>query len=377
MKSYKAYKFRLYPTEQQKEIIHKTFRCSRFVYNHYLQIQKETGIKNAYDLCKDLKDFTNKNVFLKEVDSCALRCAIFNLENAYKNYFSKRSGYPNFKSKFSKQSYRTNCVKSTYKGKEYPNIMINLVEKKIKLPKLGLVSIRGYRKKEKIDGRIIHATVTKESTNRYYVSVVVEEEQQIKEKIVPKTIVGLDLGVKDLVITSDGEKYDNEKIMMKYEKRIKKMQRELSRKKNGSKNYFKNKEKLARLYSKLRNHRKHYLNKIANEIVNNHDIVVTENLQVKKMTNHNQFAKYILDASFNALSIMLEWKCKIRGKYYYKINPYYPSSQICSVCGYQNEKVKDLEIREYKCPNCQCFHDRDINASMNIMFEGLKLHYKK
>ena len=266
MKSYKAYKFRLYPNEQQKEIIHKTFGCSRFVYNHYLQIQKETGIKNAYDLCKDLKDFTNKNVFLKEVDSCALRCAIFNLENAYKNYYAKRSGYPNFKSKFSKQSYRTNCIKSTYKGKEYSNIMINLVEKKIKLPKLGFVTIRGYRKKEKIDGRIIHATVTKESTNRYYVSVVVEEEQQIKDKIVPKTIVGLDLGVKDLVITSDGEKYDNKKIMMKYEKRIKKMQRELSRNKNGSKNYFKNKEKLARLYSKLRNHRMHYLNKIANEI---------------------------------------------------------------------------------------------------------------
>ena len=208
---YKTYKFRLYPDNEQKILIHKTFGCVRFVYNHFLRDCMEKGYKKSYDMCKELKELQEEYLFLKEVDSCSLRCSIFNLENSYKNYFAKRSNYPRFKSKNSRQSYRTSCIKSTYKGKSYSNIEIDLKNKEIKLPKLGNVKIRGYRNLNYIEGRIINATVGKESTNKYYVSVLVEENDIERPKVVPKSIVGLDLGIKDLVVTSNGEKFDNQK----------------------------------------------------------------------------------------------------------------------------------------------------------------------
>ena len=376
MKIYKAYKYRLYPTEEQKILIHKTFGCSRFVYNHYLDYEKKNGVKKAYDLIKDLKELEKEYEYLKEVDSCALRCAIFDLEDAFNNFFAKRSNYPNFKSKFARQSYRTNCIRSTYKGKEYSNIELNLLTRNIKLPKLGKVKIRGYRNKKTIDGRIINATISKETTNKYYVSVLVEEELLV-EKVIPASIVGIDLGIKDLVITSDGIKYENDKILMKYEKRLKRLQRKLSRQVKGSNNYLKTKEKIARVHTKIKNYRKHYLNKIANEIVDEHDIIVTEDLKVKDMFKGKvkAFNKTLSDASFSKLCSLIEWKSKLKGKFYYKINTYYPSSQICSCCGYRNRSLKDLSIREYDCPCCGSHNDRDINASLNIMVEGLKLHY--
>ena len=376
MKIYKAYKYRLYPTEEQKILIHKTFGCSRFVYNHYLDYEKKNGVKKAYDLIKDLKELEKEYEYLKEVDSCALRCAVFDLEDAFNNFFAKRSNYPNFKSKFARQSYRTNCIRSTYKDKEYSNIELDLLTRTIKLPKLGKVKIRGYRNKKTIDGRIINATVSKETTNKYYVSVLVEEELSV-EKVIPASIVGIDLGIKDLVITSDGIKYENDKILMKYEKRLKRLQRKLSRQVKGSKNYLKTKEKIARIHTKIKNYRKHYLNKIANEIVDEHDIIVTEDLKVKDMFKDKikAFNKTLLDASFSKLCSLIEWKSKLKGKFYYKINTYYPSSQICSCCGYRNRSLKDLSIREYDCSCCGSHNDRDINASLNILFEGLKIHY--
>ena len=174
MKEYRAYHFRLYPTLEQQRLIRKTFGCVRFVYNYFLFCQKN-GIKKSYDLCKELKSLSNQYVFLKEVDSCALRCAIFNLEDAYKNFFTKRSGYPKYKSKYSYQSYRTNCIRGSYKGKEYSNIELDMIEKTIKLPKLGKVKIRGYRNTKEIKGKVMNATIIKEPTNKYYASVIVEE----------------------------------------------------------------------------------------------------------------------------------------------------------------------------------------------------------
>ena len=376
MRMYKAYKFRLYPSTEQKILINKTLGCSRFVYNYYLNYQKVKGIQKSYSLCKNLKELEKEYEYLKEVDSCALRCSIFDLEDGYKNFFAKISNYPKFKSKFARQSYRTSCIRSTYKGKEYSSIEIDLLTRFIKLPKLGKVKIRGYRNKDKIEGKIINATIIRETTNKYYVSVLVEEELSV-EKVIPTSIVGIDLGLKDLVITSDGIKYANEKIIMKYEKRLKRLQRKLSRQAKTSKNYLKTKEKIARIHAKIRNYRKHYLNKIANEIVNDHDIIVTEDLKVKDMFKEKikAFNKRLSDASFNKLCCLIEWKSKIKGKYYYKIDAYYPSSQICSTCGYKNEELKDLSIREYNCPFCGVYNDRDINASLNILLEGLKLHY--
>ena len=168
-------------------------------------------------MCKALKELELDYPFLKEVDSTALRCSIFNLEDSYKNYFSKRSGYPSFKSKFSKQSYRTSCITSSYKNKKYSNTKIDLKEKMIKIPKLGLVKIRGYRNLDKLTDRIINITVEKEKTNKYYVSVITESKDEIKEKVTPTSIVGIDLGIKDLVVTSDGEKYPNPKEINKRE----------------------------------------------------------------------------------------------------------------------------------------------------------------
>lgn len=376
MKIYKAYKFRLYPTEEQMILINKTFGCSRFVYNYYLEYQKKNGIVKSFNLCKDLKELEKTHEYLKEVDSCALRYSIFDLEDGFNNFFAKRRGYPNFKSKFSRQSYRTSCIRRTYKEKEYSNIELDLLSRFIRLPKLGKVKIRGYRHKEKIEGKIINATIIKDTTNKYYVSVLIEEELLVN-RVTPTTIVGIDLGLKDLVVTSDGVKYTNEKILNKYEKRLKRLQRELSRREKGSKNYFKTKEKLAKVHAKIKNYRKHYLNKIGNEIVSDHDIIVTESLLVKNMFKEKvkAFNKSLTDASFSKLCSLIEWKSKLKGKYYYKINTYYPSSQICSRCGYKNEELKDLSIREYDCPKCGAHNDRDINASLNILFEGLKLHY--
>ncbi len=376
MKIYRAYKFRLYPTEKQRILIHKTFGCSRFVYNYYLNYQKENGVQKSFNLCKDLKELEKSHEYLKEIDSCSLRCAIFDLEDGFNNFFAKRSGYPNFKSKFNRQSYRTSCMRSTYKGNEYSNIELDLLTRFIKLPKLGNVKIRGYRNKERIEGRIVNATISRETTNKYYVSVLVEKNLLV-EKVIPTSIVGIDLGIKDLVITSDGVKYSNDKILMKYEKRLKRLQRKLSRQIKGSKNYLKTKEKMARIYAKIKNYRKHYLNEIANEIVDEHDIIVTENLLVKDMFKEKKkaFNKSLLDASISKLCSLIEWKSKIKGKFYYKINTYYPSSQVCCHCGYKNSKLKDLSIREYDCPSCGVHNDRDINASLNILFEGLKLHY--
>ena len=374
---YKAYKFRLYPNSEQKVLLHKTFGCVRLVYNHFLDKCIKNKYINAFDMCGELKNLYVDFPFLKEVDSCSLRCAIFNLEDSYKNFFNKRSGYPIFKSRYSKQSYQTNCMKSSYKGKEYSSIELDLINHKIKLPKLGLVDIRGYRNLEVINGRIVNATIERENTNKFYVSVIVDEVEKISSKVEAKSIVGLDLGIKDLVVTSDGEKFSNTHEIAKYEKRLKRLQRKLSRKVRNSNNYYKMKERIARLYSKIKNSRKHNLINIVNKIVKEHDIIVSERLKVKEMSQNHNLAKNILDASFNKICLLLEWKCKLLGKYYYQVDTYFPSSKMCSHCESKTEKTNDLSVRDWVCDVCGCENNRDLNASINIMFEGLKLCYQR
>ena len=374
---YKAYKFRMYPDDNQKNLIHKTFGCVRFIYNYFLNKCNLNGYMKSFDMCKEVKDLIIEYPFLKEVDSCALRCAIFNLEDAFKNYFSKRTNYPTFKSKFNKQAYRTNCIRSNYKGKDYSNIIIFKECNKIKLPKLGLVKIRGYRSLEKIDGNIINATITKETTGKYYVSVIVEEKEIIKSKVEPKSIIGIDLGVKDLVVCSDGKKYSNPKELLKREKRLKRLQKKLSRQIKGSKNYNKTKLKIARVHFKIKNSRKHNIIDIVNDIVKNNDCIISEKLNIRNMVKNHHLAKSIVDASFNKICELIKWKAKIYGKYYYQVDTYYPSSKTCSVCGCKTNKTNDLSVRAWKCTNCMSQLDRDINASINIMFKGMQMHYKK
>ena len=373
---YKAYKFRLYPNDVQRILVNKTFGCTRFIYNYFLDKCKNNRYIKAFDMCNEIKELYVDYPFLKEVDSCALRCAVFNLEDSFKNFFSKRTSYPKFKSRFNKQSYRTTCMKRTYKGKEYSSIELDLINKKIKLPKLGLVDIRGYRNLEVINGRIINATIEKETTNKYYVSVLVDEIEYVKEKIIPASIVGIDLGIKYLVVTSDGEKYSNPKELLKREKRLKRLQRKLSRQVKDSNNYKKTRIKISRVYSKIKNSRKHNMINIVNNLVREHDIIVSEKLKVKEMSSNHNIAKNILDASFNKICEMLKWKCKLHGKYYYQINTYFPSSKKCSHCENKTEVTSNLSVRNWTCEECGNLNDRDINASINIMFEGLKIHYQ-
>ncbi len=378
---HKAYKFRLYPNKNQQEIINKTLGCTRLVYNYYLdrkqKLYEEKGENiSIYECIKDIPNLYEDKPFLKEIDSMSLRCSLFDLDNAYTKFFKENKGYPRYKSKYDKNSYRTNMIKSTYKGKEYQNIKIDLINKKITLPKLKSIKIRGYRNLKEINGRIVNASIIREKDNRYYVSIIIEEEI-ILPKFIPNKIIGIDLGIKDLVITSDYKKYENKKIIEKYEKRIKQKQRRLSKKEKGSNNYKKIKEEIAIIYRKIRNTRKYIIHKITKEIVENNDIIVTETLQIKKMIKNHHLSKSITDASLSEIIRQLEYKSKWNNKKMYKIDTYYPSSQICSKCGYKNERTKDLSVREYECDRCKSYLDRDYNASLNIMFEGLRKYMKE
>ena len=374
---YKAYRFRLYLTTNQVELIHKTFGCTRVVYNHYLEKQKALYDEgkdslSCFDMIKDLKNFQVERPYLKEVDSCSLRCSLFNLDDAFKRWYKGQGEYPKFKGKYnSKRSYRTNCISSTYKDKTYQSIEVDLKRHIIKLPKLKEVSIKGYRDLEYLPGRIINATIEQASTLKYYVSVLVEEDD-VYTKLKPRKIIGIDLGIKDIVITSDNEKIGNPRLIEKYEKRIKRCARELSRRVKGSNNYNKTKKKLAVLHQKLKNARRHFIHQITKKLVIENDIIVTESLKLKDMIEEKRLSKQLTNVSLGDLCRVLEYKAKIYGKKYIKIDSYYPSSQECSRCGYKNEKVKDLSVRSWICPECGSYHDRDYNASYNIMFEGLK-----
>ena len=370
----KGYIFRLYPTDKQKELIEKSFGCSRYIYNYFLGNNK--NYINSYNSIKEIPNLIKEKPWLSEIDSCLLRCSIFNLEDSFKRYSKGLSQYPKFKSKNkSRPSYRTNNITSTYKGKTYNSISIDLINKVIKLPKLKEISIKGYRNLKEINGRIINATIYKEAT-KYYVSVCIEELITILP-LIPSKIIGIDLGIKDLLITSDGYTIENKHTIEKYEKKIKGLNRWLSRSKVGSKNRYKIMRKLQIVYKKLKNARKYLLHSISNKIIKENDIIVTEKLKIQEMVQNKNFSKRIYDASWYELIRQLEYKSKWKNKQFYQIETYYPSSQICNRCGYQENKVKDLSIRSWECPSCTNKNDRDINASINIMFEGLKLYMKK
>ena len=371
MKILKGYVFRLYPNKNQEELINKTIGCSRFIYNYFLadKIKKIRKSKTTYEQIKQIPSLIKDNPWLKEVDSCALRTSLFNLEDAYKRFY-KGNGYPKFKSKYIHDSYKTNNIKSSYQGKEYNSIKLDLKNKTITLPKLKEVKIRGYRNKENIAGNIKSAVIRKEA-GKYYVSILIEEEI-IKPSFMPKTIVGLDFGIKNLIITSHNEKIEN-KIKINT-KRLKGLQRGLARCQAGSKNRYKMKLKIQKLYKKIKNERKHLIHDITNYLLKENDIIVTEDLDLKRMQKNHYVAKGLNENPISEIIRVLKYKAQWQGKKVIQIDRYYPSSQKCSICDYQNKEIKDLRIRAWECPKCHNHHDRDLNASINIMFEGLKKH---
>lgn len=372
----KSYKFRIYPTEEQEIFFAKTFGCVRKVYNLMLNDRKKAYEEVKNDPSKKMTfptpaKYKKEFPFLKEVDSLALANAQLHLDKAYKNFFRDKSvGFPRFKSKKNPvQSYTTNNQKGT----------IALIDSKfIKLPKLKLlVRIKLHRQPK---GMIKSATISRRSSGKYYISLLCKEE--ISELPKTNSAIGIDLGITDFAILSDGQKIDNNKFTSKMEKKLKREQRKLSRrallaKKKGiplseAKNYQKQKRKVARLHEKVMNQRTDFLNKLSTEIIKNHDIICIEDLNVKGMLRNHKLARSISDVSWSSFVAKLQYKADWYGREIIKVNQWFPSSQICSECGHKDGK-KPLDIREWTCPICHTHHDRDINASINILIEGLRI----
>ena len=303
------------------------------------------------------------------MNSCSLRNASNDLECAYDHFF-KQGGFPKFKAKGVKDCYKTNNVVSTYKEKVYNSIELDLEKRLIKLPKLKWVKIKGYRNKESINGRIRSAVIRKDVA-RYYVSILVEEDVY-KPMFTPQSIIGIDLGIKDLIVTSHNEKIKN--TIKDRSKRLKGLQKALARCKRESKNRYKIKIKIQRLWQKIRNARKHLIHDITNKLIKENDIIVCENLDVKSMYRDHNIAKSLNSNPLGEIIRVLKYKALWNNKKLIQIDRYYPSSQVCSVCEFQNKELKNLSIRKYECPICHTKHDRDFNASVNIMFEGLKIY---
>ena len=368
MKIYKSYKFRMYPNKFQEELINKTIGSCRFIYNYFL----DKKVTNAYNGIKSIPELSKEKTFLKEVDSCALRNSVFNLEDAYKRYYKNIGGYPKYKIKGIHNSYKTNNIKNTYKGKKYNSIKLDLINKIITLPKLKDVPIRGYKNKNTFKGEIKSAVIRKEA-NKYYVSVLIEEDIIIKP-FIPNNIVGIDLGVKELLVTSHNEKIKN--IIKINEKRLVGLQRWLSRCKLGSKNRYKIKLKIQRLFMKIKHARKFLLHTITNKLIKENDIIAVENLDVESMKKNHYIAKCLTENPISEIIRILNYKATWNNKKLIEVDRYYPSSQLCNVCNYKNKKVKDLSIRTWECPQCGHIHDRDLNAAINVMCEGLKIYIK-
>lgn len=359
----KAYKFRIYPNNEQKILFAKTFGCVRFIYNKMLSDKIKYYEETRQKLNNTPAQYKREFEWLKEVDSLALANAQMNLQKAYNNFFrSPKVGFPKFKSKHrNKNSYTTNNQKGS----------VAIENGYIKLPKIGLVKLNQHRQILS-DYKLKSVTISQTASGKYYASVLFEYENQVQETEL-QNFLGLDFSMHELYKDSNGKEPAYPKYYRQAEKRLKREQRKLSLTQKGSKNRNKQRIKVAKLYEKVANQRKDFLHKQSMRIANDYDCVCIEKLDMKAMSQCLNFGKSVSDNGWGMFVTFLQYKLEELGKKLVKVNKFFASSQICNVCGYKNKAVKNLGIRAWDCPECGTHHDRDINAAINIRNEGMRI----
>ncbi|MFU7500542.1 MAG: RNA-guided endonuclease TnpB family protein [Candidatus Tisiphia sp.] len=362
-----AYKYRIYPTKEQKQLLSKHFGCVRFVWNYFLNERKEHYLKNKeeieakrikgnlnyYDNAKQLTLLKREKEWLRDCNSQSLQATLKHLDSAYRMFFRKTHAFPNFKDKNAKQSF---TIPQHFK----------LEDNKIHFPKFNEgIKVEEHRK---LQGKFVVATLSKSTTNKYYISIIVEKEIQTSSLI--EKSIGIDLRIKDLIICSDGKKYHNIRSLSNLEDKLRYKQKQLSKKVKGSNNRKKAKHKVAIVHEKIKNTRSDYIHKITKAIINENQVIIAEDLHVKGMMRNHKLAKAISDVAWHEIHRQLEYKSKWNDRAYHIIDRFFPSSKMCSFCNFVNDQLT-LKDRTWSCSSCGTQLDRDLNASINILNQGL------